>query len=158
MQQQLIDGVLVSYTESGFDEFAREALSILRTEDMGHYRIVKQWLNGIVQLGSDHTWNKGGSVGSWAPLSRVYFDEFTSAQRSEVGTRRYAAVLVRLAVTIRIIESFRIYGAWKIRWRYFPKATRIALKEELNCCERLNCDTKWIYMLQRLIRGLTHGA
>jgi hypothetical protein len=147
-----IDGISICYSDDNFYAFLQTTLNLLRDEAPSYYSRVKQRVKSIVQIGNQHTWNRGKSAAIWAPIGKTYFDEFTQPQRLELGPKRYAAILVRLAATIRIIDEFRIYAAWNPQWPSFMRATKIALKQELLCCQDLNCETKWIYAIQRLLR------
>jgi hypothetical protein len=153
MQKKRIDGINIYYVDVSWLEKVEEVLSILRDEDPWHYAVVKQRVGSLVQLGLPHNWNKGRSINYWAAYCRTYFDEFTNAQRVELGPRRYAASIVGLATLIKIIERFKLYAAHKPRWRYYNRTRRITARSELYCCEKLNCEMKYIYNLRRWIRN-----
>ena len=148
-----MDGIPVYYSNQDFIEYVQEALKILKEEDSWHYEMVKRHVNKIVELGPNHKWTNGKSAYNYGTIIGVYFDEIAPKQRNEIPPKRYAGGLVRLATALRIIDGFKIYRAWDEKWHGYDRMQKLARKQELACCEKLACEMKYIYGLQRWIRN-----
>jgi len=147
----VIDGIVINYADSEWLLGIEEVLNILRIEDPWHYRVVMRRVRCITQLLDSET--TGRPLKSQARWSGAYFDTYTSEERAYIGPRRYAADLVGFATSIEVIERFGLYAAWTSRWRHFNRIGRMVARAELSCCEKLHCEMKHIYNIQRWMRN-----
>jgi len=152
MSCKSINGVRIYYIEEADAAFAQRSLTVLRDHDSTAYRAVTEHIKAVVCSGGLPSWNDGKSAASMGIRLGVYFDELTPSKRSSIDERRYGCILLRCALLVRLLKQFHIttlrFGGNSVNKRISDLVNR----RDVICCERLGCEMKYIYELQRWMR------
>ncbi len=152
MSCKSINGVEIYYEEEADAAFAERSLTLLRDHDCTAYRAVTEHIKAVVICGGLPSWNAGKSAASMGIRLGIYFDELTPSKRSSVDERRYGCILLRCAVLVRLLKQFQIttlrFGGQIVNKRI----TDLVNRRDVICCERLGCEMKYVYELQRWMR------
>jgi hypothetical protein len=132
-----VDAIRV-YGRPSFVEFATEALRQLQLGYTHGYRLVQRYLEAIVENDRDLE----------GVLQGVRYDKETAAGTPPLTTKRYAALLVREAVTQRLISNPSLSDTKNRRTLLF------VLKKELDAMRVLGCESKYFHPQQNRILTL----
>lgn len=152
MSCKSVVGVNIYYDEDTDATFVGRSLIILRESDPIAYRSVTEHVTAIVCCGGLPSWNGGKSAASLGIRLGVYFDELTPLKRKSIGERRYGCIMLRCALLVRLQKQFQIstsrFGGQIMNKRISDLINR----RDVICCERLGCEMKYVYELQRTMR------
>jgi hypothetical protein len=153
MSFKSVNGVKIYYNEEADAAVVERALVVLRDHDYIAYQYVKQHISAVVCCGGLPSWNAGKSAASIGIRLGIYFDELTPLKRKSIDERRYGCILLRCALLVRLLKQFQIstsrFGGQTVNKRIWDLVNR----RDIACCEKLGCEMKYIYELQRWIRG-----
>jgi hypothetical protein len=144
-QVRFSNNIPVYSQDEAFFILTDKALSLLSDLDRANFFRVKGFVLGIVDLERPVAW-VGQTIG-------VYFDSQDALGRAKDGPSRLAASLARFAVEQR---CFRLLGDGYFKSRRSPirlRVWKLACAHELRCCEKLECEARHIYALQRQLRA-----
>ena len=133
------------YKEPEFASFVENSIQALKEFDSVSFARVKGRVKGVVELGQQDYW-VGRVIG-------VYFDGFSKEERERAGHRRYAAHIVRFAIDVRLLQGFGILDTIRFKSRRHIRVAKISVRRELSCCEKIGCEMKHIYNIQRWLRA-----
>lgn len=149
MPCKLVDGVTIYYRDEAEAALAERSIGLLKECDYLAYQSVKKHVKTIVCCGGVPSWNAGKSAGSIGIRLGVYFDELTPSKRTTIDERRYGCILLRCALLVRLLRQFQIttvrFGGRRANKRIWDLVNR----RDITCSERLGCEMKYIYELQR---------
>ena len=133
----------------GTDDFLRsvqDSLRLLRAQDGFDYGSVKKRVRAITEC-EENARFVGFVIG-------VFFDDYTPAQRADIGSKGYAALLVRFALYLRFLDEWGEKQTIKFKGQRYKRLARIATKREIACCETLSCEMKHVFRLKRALTQL----
>jgi len=124
------------YGSPSFVQFVAAALQELKIAYGYGYRLVQRYLQAIVENDRDLE----------GVLHGVRYDKETAEGTPPLSTKRYAALLVREAITQRLVS--------KLRDSKTPRTLLFVLKKELDAMQLLQCESKYFHPQQNRILRL----
>jgi hypothetical protein len=129
-------GQIEIYRQQSFVDFVSEALQRLRSNCPYAYRLVERYVRAIVENHSDLE----------GILNGVRYDKQMPSGTPPLSTKRYAALLVRDAITQRFVSNLR--DTKNVRTLLF------AMKKELDVMRCLQCESQYFHPQQNRILRL----
>jgi hypothetical protein len=139
------NGLAIYYHDAAFFEFYSRALDQLVALDWLSYLQVRRHVKAVVEF--DRSTNWAGYIAG------VYYDTAEKNIRAAAGPLRYAALLVRYAVELRLLHEFSEDDIVKFKGPRYSRLLRIAVNRELVCCRNIDCEARHVYEIQRWLRA-----
>ena len=138
--------IIIHYRDIEFLLFVQRSLRILRDLDQANFSSVKKRIRGITEYKED--------VSFIAYVTGVFFDHYSNSERLDIGPKWYAAILVRFAMYLRLLDEWGFKDVIKFSGKRYMRLARIATNREISCCENLGCEMKHVYRLKRALAQL----